>query len=156
MIAAEPKRFKGRLVAKGYTQMEGVDFKEVFSPVIRHASIRVLMAITATQNLEPEQLDVKTAFLHGNLQKEIFMSQPEEYKAPDRKDYVCLLKKSLYGLKQSPRQWYLKFDEFITTHGFQRCNYDCCVYFKQLNQNKHNYLLLYVDDMLIACEEGLK
>ncbi|KAH9716242.1 hypothetical protein KPL71_021390 [Citrus sinensis] len=153
MTAAEPRRFKARLVAKGYTQMEGVDFKEVFSHVVRHASIRVLMAITATQNLELEQLDVKTAFLHGNLQEEIFMSQPEGYEAPDRRDYVCLLKKSIYGLKQSPRQWYLKFDEFMTTHGFQRYNYDCCVYFKQLSHNKHIYLLLYVDDMLIACEE---
>ncbi|KAH9648891.1 hypothetical protein KPL70_025781 [Citrus sinensis] len=124
MIAAEPRRFKARLVAKGYTQMEGVDFKEVFSPVVRHASIRVLMAITATQNLELEQLDVKTAFLHGNLQEEIFMSQPEGYESPDRRDYVCLLKKSFYGLKQSPRQWYLKFDEFITTHGFQRSEID--------------------------------
>ncbi|KAH9782310.1 hypothetical protein KPL71_008845 [Citrus sinensis] len=120
MTAAEPRRFKARLVAKGYTQMEGVDFKEVFSPVVRHASIRVLMAITATQNLELEQFNVKTAFLHGNLQEEIFMSQSEGYKAPDRRDYVYLLKKSLYGLKQSPRQWYLKFDEFMTTHGFQR------------------------------------
>ena len=76
------------------------------------------MAITATQNLEPEQLDVKTAFLHGNLQEEIFMNQPEGYEAPDRKYYICLLKNSLYGLKQSLRQWYLKFDEFMTTHGF--------------------------------------
>ena len=118
MSAAEPRRFKARLVVKGYTQMEGVDFKEVFSSVVRHASIRVLMAITATQNLELEQLDVKTAFLHGNLQEKIFMSQPEGYKAPDRRDYVCLLKKSFYGLKQSLRQWYLKFDEFMTTHGF--------------------------------------
>ncbi|KAH9786526.1 hypothetical protein KPL71_010287 [Citrus sinensis] len=152
-INSEPRRFKAKLVAKGYTQMEGIDFKEVFSPVVRHASIRVLMAITATQNLELEQLDVKTAFLHGNLQEEIFMSQPEGYEAPDRRDYVCLLKKSLYGLKQSPKQWYLKFDEFITTHGFQRCNYDCCVYLKQLSHEKHIYLLLYVNDMLIACEE---
>ncbi|KAH9652997.1 hypothetical protein KPL70_027263 [Citrus sinensis] len=153
MTIAELRRFKARLVAKGYTQMEGVDFKEVFSPVVRHTSIRVLMAITTTKNLELEQLDVKTAFLHGNLQEEIFMSQPEGYETPDRRDYVCLLKKSLYSLKQSPRQWYLKFDEFITTHGFQRCNYDCCVYFKQLSHEKHIYLLLYVDDMLIACEK---
>lgn len=118
LTAFQPRRFKARFVAKRYTQKEGIDFKEVFSPVVRHSSIMVLLALTAEHDLELEQLDVKTAFLHGELQEQIFMTQPEGYKVPGKKDHVCLLKKSLYGLKQSPRLWYLKFNESIVTNEF--------------------------------------
>ncbi|KAH9650014.1 hypothetical protein KPL70_026198 [Citrus sinensis] len=149
----EPRRFKARLVAKGYTQNEGIDFKEVFSHVVRHASIRVLLALTAVYDMELDQLDVKTTFLHGNLQEEIFMTQPEGYTDQIKPNHVCLPKKSLYGLKQSPRQWYLRFDEFITSHGFNKCSFDCCVYYKTTKADLRIYLLLYVDDMLIACKQ---
>ena len=92
------------LVARGFTQREGVDFTEVFSPVVRHASIRVILALVAVQDMHLKQMDVKIIFLHGELQEEIVMEQPEGYEVPGKRDYVCLLKKSLYGLKQSPRQ----------------------------------------------------
>ncbi|KAH9770122.1 Integrase catalytic domain-containing protein [Citrus sinensis] len=105
----EPKRFKARLVAKGYTQKEGFDFKEVFSPVIRHVSIRVLLALTVVYDMELGLLDVKITFLHGRLQEEILMTQPERFVCSEYPDHVCLLKKSLYGLKQSLREWYLRF-----------------------------------------------
>ena len=150
LTQTKPRRFKARLVAKGYTQREWVDFKEVFSPVVRHASIRVILALTTVEDMELDQLDVKTAFLYGRLQEEIFMSQPEGHEDPKKKNCVCLLHKSLYGLKQSPRQWYLRFDEFMVSNGFMRCNYDCCVYFKKINDSVYVYLLLYVDDMLLA------
>uniref|UniRef100_A0A2N9GFK1 CCHC-type domain-containing protein n=1 Tax=Fagus sylvatica TaxID=28930 RepID=A0A2N9GFK1_FAGSY len=101
----EGERFKARLVAKGYSQRHGIDYDEVFSPVVRHTSIRAVLALVADQDLELEQLDVKTAFLHGNLEEEIFMVQPEGFKQPGTENLVCRLKKSLYGLKQSPRQW---------------------------------------------------
>ena len=81
------------------------------------------------------------------------MQQLEGYVVIGKEDIVCLLKKSLYGLKQSPRQWYLKFDNFMITHAFNRCNYDCCVYFKETSGGGMIYLLLYVDDMLIACHD---
>ena len=100
----EPRRFKARLVAKGYTQKERVDFKEVFSQVVRHVSIRVLLALTTIYDMELNQLDVKTTFLPDRLQEEILMTQPEGYVCSEHPDHVYLLKKSLYGLKQSPRQ----------------------------------------------------
>ena len=149
LSGSEPRRFKARLVAKGYTQKEGIDFKKVFSPVVIHALITVILAITAVQDMELDQLDVKTSFLHGRLEKEILMSQPEGYVFPGKEYHVCQLKKSLYELKQSSRQWYLRFDEFMQMHELVRCNYDCCVYYKIIKDSLYIYLILYVDDVSI-------
>uniref|UniRef100_A0A2N9I2Y6 CCHC-type domain-containing protein n=1 Tax=Fagus sylvatica TaxID=28930 RepID=A0A2N9I2Y6_FAGSY len=148
----EGERFKARLVAKGYSQRHGIDYDEVFSPVVRHTSIRAVLALVADQDLELEQLDVKTAFLHGNLEEEIFMEQPEGFKQPGTENLVCRLKKSLYGLKQSPRQWYKRFDSYMIQIGYTRCEYDCCVYVRILEDGSYIFLLLYVDDMLIAAK----
>ncbi|KAL4272870.1 hypothetical protein GQ457_13G029760 [Hibiscus cannabinus] len=145
-------RYKARLVAKGYAQKEGIDYNEVFSPVVKHSpSIRILLALVAQLNLELAQLDVKTAFLHGDLEEEIYMmTQPEGYKDAGGKKWVCKLNKSLYGLKQSPRQWYKRFDSFMTRQRYTRSKYDHCVYLRKLQDGSFIYLLLYVDDMLIA------
>ncbi|RVW49359.1 Retrovirus-related Pol polyprotein from transposon TNT 1-94 [Vitis vinifera] len=148
----EPPKYKSRLVAKGFSQKEGIDYNEVFSPVVKHKSIRVLLAMVSVFNLELDQLDVKTAFLHGNLEEEIYMKQPEGFVDSEKSDHVCFLKKSLYGLKQSPRQWYKRFDAFMVSHEFIRNQYDSCVYFKTLPDGSFIYLLLYVDDMLIAAK----
>ena len=148
----EPPKYKSRLVAKGFSQKEGIDYNEVFSPVVKHKSIRVLLAMVSCYNLELEQLDVKTAFLHGYLEEEIYMKQPEGFVDSENPNHVCLLKKSLYGLKQSPRQWYKRFDSFVTSHGFIRNQFDNCVYSKKLLDGSLMYLLLYVDDMLIAAK----
>ncbi|KAG8491363.1 hypothetical protein CXB51_014484 [Gossypium anomalum] len=99
----EEPRYKARLVAKSYSQIPGLDFTDVFSPVVKHSSIRALLSIVAMHDLELEQLDVKTAFLHGELEEDIYMQQPEGFIVSEKEDYVCLLRKSLYGLKQSPR-----------------------------------------------------
>ncbi|KAH9736371.1 hypothetical protein KPL71_018077 [Citrus sinensis] len=146
----EPPKYKARLVARGFTQREGIDFNEIFSPVVKHSSIRILLAMVALLDLELEQMDVKTAFLHGNLEEQILMAQPEGFECKDKEDYVCLLHKSLYGLKQSPRQWYRRFDDFMVSKGYHRSRYDSCVYFGGSDQGGVAYLLLYVDDMLIA------
>ena len=104
------EKFKARLVAKAYSQVEGVDFGEIFSLVSKLTSIRVLMSLTATFDLEIGKLDVKTTFLHGDLEEEIYMKQSEGFTMKGKEELVCRLKKSLYGLKQSPRMWYQKFD----------------------------------------------
>ena len=91
------------LVAKGYIQIPGIDFNDIFSPVVKHSLIRALLSIVAMCDYEFEQLDVKTAFLHGELENDIYMDQPEGFVIPEKEHLVCKLKKSLYGLKQSPR-----------------------------------------------------
>ncbi len=143
------ERFKARLVVKGFQQKEGIDFDEIFSPVVKMSTIRMVLSIVAAKDLHLEQLDIKTAFLHGDLEEEIYMKQPEGYVVKGKKDWVCRLQKSLYGLKQAPRQWYLKFDQFMLKNEFQRCNGDHCCYFKGL-KSSYIILLLYVDDMLVA------
>ena len=143
-------RYKARLVAKGYAQKEGIDYNDVFSPVVKHSSIRILLALVAQLNLELAQLDVKTAFLHGELEEEIYMTQPEGYTDAGGRNWVCKLNKSLYGLKQSPRQWYKRFDSFMRRQKYTRSKYDNCVYLQKLHDGSFIYLLLYVDDMLIA------
>ena len=139
-------------MAKGFTQKHGVDFNEVFSPVVKYNSIRVLLAITTFNDLELDQMDVKTAFLHGSLEEEILMDQLEGFVEEGTEDMVCLMKRNLYELKQSPRQWYLRFNKFMISYEFCRSQYDRCVYFKTLPSGDGIYLLLYVDDMLIACK----
>jgi len=145
-------RYKARLVARGFTQVAGVDYNEIFSLIVRHTSIRILLAMTTNMDLVLEQMDVTTTFLHGELDEKILMEQPKGFKSKGKIEQVCLLKKSLYGLKQSPRQWYKRFDTFMIEHGFVRSSYDCCVYFKQVSNNIFLYLLLHVNDMLIASQ----
>ena len=129
--SVENARYKERLVAKRYSQIPGVDFTYVFSLVVKHSSIQALHGILAFHDYELEQLDVKTTFLHGDLEEDIYMQQPERFIVSGKEDCVCLLERSLYGLKQSPRQWYKRFDSFMITHDFKRSAFDSCVYFKQ-------------------------
>ena len=112
------------------------------------SSNHVALGIGASQDLEVEQLDVKTAFLHGDLEEEIYMEQPEGFKVKGKENFVYKLKKSLYGLKQAPRQWYKKFDSFMIENGYKRTALDHCVYIKQFGED-FIIILLYVDDMLI-------
>ena len=100
-------------MVKGFAQKKGIDFDEIFSPVVKMTSIRTILSLVAAEDLHLEQLDVKTAFLHGDLEEEIYMQQPQGYEVKGKEKLVCRLKKSLYGLKQAPRQWYLKFDKFM-------------------------------------------
>ena len=149
-------RFKARLVVKGFNQKKGIDFEEIFSPVVKMTSIRVVLGLAASLKLEIEQLDVKTAFLHGDLEEEIYMEHPEGFKVKSQEGLVCKLKKSLYGLKQAPRQWYKKFDSFMIEQGYRRMTSDYCVFLKNFSGGDIIILLLYVDDMLIVGQDGDK
>ena len=122
------ERYRARLVVKGYAQKEGIDFNEIFSPVVRLTTVRVVLAMCATFDLHLEQLDVKTAFLHGELEEEIYMLQPEGFAEKGKENLVCRLNKSLYGLKQAPRCWYKRFDSFIMSLGYNRLSSDHCTY----------------------------
>lgn len=146
--------FKARLVARGFTQEKSVDYNEVFSPVAKYATIRLVCALAATFNLVMDQTDVVTAFLYGYLEEEIYMRQPIGFEVKGQERWVCRLLKSLYGLKQALRQWNTRFDEFMKAQGFLGSVYDTCVYTKKVDDETFNLiiLVLYVDDMLILAK----
>ena len=112
-------------------------------------TIRLVLGIVAVENLHLEKLDVKTVFLHGDLEEDLYMIQPEGFIVQGQENLVCKLRKNLYGLKQAPRQWCKKFDDFMHRIGFKRCEADHYSYVKSFD-NSYIILLLYVDDMLIA------
>jgi hypothetical protein len=146
------ERYKARLVAKGYTQKEGVDYNETFSPVSTKDSFMVVMALVAHYDLELHQMDVKTAFLNGDLDEVVFMKQPEGFVVKGKEHMGCMLKRSIYGLKQASRQWNLKFDEVIKKFGFKENEMDNCIYTK-IKGGKFIILVLYVDDILLASSD---
>ena len=147
------QRYKARLVAQGFAQTEGVDYNEVFSPVVRNTTVRSLLAISNAKNWEVHQMDVKTAFLQGNLEEEIYMRQPDGYVREDNPDHVCKLKKSIYGLKQSARCWNIAIDTFLKSNGYKQMESDPCLYMKSIkDQNgiiKFVILSIHVDDILL-------
>ena len=146
------ERHKARLVAKGFTQIDGVNYKETFSPVSKKDSFRIIMALVAQYDLELHQMDVKTTFLNGNLEGEVYMDQPEGFEIKEKEHMVCKLKKSIYGLKQASRQWYLKFNDTITSFGFTENIVDRCIYLK-VSGSRFIILILYVDDILLATND---
>ncbi|KAK9089019.1 hypothetical protein Scep_028101 [Stephania cephalantha] len=146
------ERYKARLVAIGYNQKDGIDYKETFSPVSKKDSLRIIMALVAHYNLELHQMDVKTAFLNGDLEEEVYMDQPEGFLTTGKENLVCKLKKSIYGLKQASRQWYIKFNNTITSYGFVENTVDRCIYMK-ISGSKFVILVLYVDDILLAAND---
>ncbi|KAJ9551584.1 hypothetical protein OSB04_015629 [Centaurea solstitialis] len=140
--------FKARLVAKGYTQTQGIDYDETFSPVAKIKSIRILLAIAAFHDYEIWQMDVKTAFLNGKLDEDVYMAQPEGFVHAKYPNKVCKLKRSIYGLKQASRSWNLCFHEKVKEFGFSRSEDESCVYVKASGSNVV-FLVLYVDDILL-------
>ncbi|GJX70823.1 putative RNA-directed DNA polymerase [Tanacetum coccineum] len=123
---------------------------KIFSPVVKMGSIRVVLGLATSLDLEVEQMDVKTAFLHSDLDKEIYMEQPKGFQIKGKEGYVCRLQKSMYGLKQAPRQWYKKFESVIGKQAYRKTSSNHCVFFQKFGDDDFIILLLYVDDMLIV------
>src|SRR3954453_17841975 len=139
---------KARLVAKGFRQVQGVDYDENFLPVAMLKSIWIILAIAAHFDYEIWQMDVKTAFLNGNIEEKLYMVQPEGFTDPTDAGKVCKLQRSIYGLKQASRSWNLRFDEVIIGFGFVQNYKEACVY-KKVSGSSVAFLILYVDDILL-------
>uniref|UniRef100_A0A2N9EMG3 Integrase catalytic domain-containing protein n=1 Tax=Fagus sylvatica TaxID=28930 RepID=A0A2N9EMG3_FAGSY len=148
-------RLKARLVAKGFTQTYGLDYTETFSPVAKLNSIRIIISLAANLDWPLHQLDVKNAFLHGDLNETVYMAQPPGFES--KGEYVCHLKKSIYGLKQSPRAWFDKFSKAVVSHGMTRSQADHSVFFKK-TKTGIVILVVYVDDIVItgSDKEGIQ
>ncbi|GJS06435.1 retrovirus-related pol polyprotein from transposon TNT 1-94 [Tanacetum coccineum] len=162
-VAADPEPFvnvfapdlnseassSGSCSAKGYRQEEGLDFEESFAPVARLEAIRIFLANAASKNMTVYQMDVKTAFLNGELKEEVYVSQPEGFVDPDRPHHVYRLKKALYGLKQAPRAWYDTLSKFLLAQGFSKGVVDPTLFIRKTG--KHTlHVQIYVDDIIFA------
>ena len=142
------KRFKARLCARGFKQRQGIDYEETYAPVVKYESLRILFAIAAHQDLNMVQFDIKTAFLYGKLEEEIYIKIPPGLQVQHPEFKVCKLRKALYGLKQASRCWNIKFTEFLNKFGFVKCECEWSVYVCRCNQETL-YLALFVDDGMI-------
>ena len=142
-------KHKARLVAKGYVQKQGIDFDEVFAPVARLDTIRLILALAAQHGWIVHHLDVKSAFLNGDLEEEVYVSQPEGYVDKVHSHKVLKLSKALYGLRQAPRAWNIRLDKSLKGLGFSKCSHDTAVYKK--NSNGKTLLVgVYVDDLIVT------
>ena len=152
----EVDRLKARLVAKGYTQIYGLDYGDTFSPVAKITTVRLFLAMAAIRHWPLHQLDIKNAFLHGELDEEIYMEQPPGFVAQGELGLVCKLQRSLYGLKQSPRAWFGKFSHVVQQFGLKRSEADHSVFYCHSSLGKCVYLVVYVDDIVITGNDVTK
>jgi hypothetical protein len=142
-------RYKARWVLQGFTQQHGVDYGETFSPVIKPATIHLVLGIASSKAWSINQLDVKNTFLHGNLSESVYAQQPSRFVSASHLNSVCKLNKSLYGLKQAPRTWFLQFTAFLATLGFRGSKSDTSL-FILCHGSSTIYLLMYVDGIILT------
>jgi hypothetical protein len=143
-----------RFVVRGFSQKEGVDYEETFSPVTRYASIRVVISIASVMRWRIHQMDVKTNFLNGIIEEEVYIEKPQGFEVHGRESHVCRLKKSLYGLKHAPRAWYSRIDRYLQSMGFTKSEVDPNLYFILVGSDPL-ILVLYVDDLFLTGAEEL-
>lgn len=142
-------KHKARLVAKGYVQQKGVDFEDAFAPVARIETIRLLIAFAVTRGWEIHHLDVKMAFLNGDLNEEVYVNQPEGFEKKGKENRVYRLYNALYGLCQAPRAWNLKLDQVLKSMKFERCLKETSVYLKR-SEDELLIIAIYVDDLFVT------
>lgn len=143
------ERFKARLVAKGFTQAYGIDYWETFAPVAKLNTARVPLSLASNLDWPLYQLDVKNAFLNGDLEEEVYMDIPHGIESPATTNKVCRLKKSLYGLKQSPRAWFGRFSKVLKRYEYNQCQADHALLVKHFPAGKIVILIVYVDDIVL-------
>jgi hypothetical protein len=143
------ERYKARWVVCGFHQRPGVDFGETFTPIVKTATIRTVLTVVATKRWPAHLLDVSNAFLHGNLTERVYCQQPTGFADPQRPNAICLLSRSLYGLRQAPRAWFTRFVEFVTSIGFTQTRSDSSLFMLRTGTDMA-YLLLYIDDMILS------
>ena len=147
------ERLKARLVAKGFTQSYGIDYQETFAPVAKLNTIRILISLAANQDCHLHQLDIKNAFLNGQLEEEVYVTQPPGFDVKGKESKVYRLRKALYGLKQALRAWNKRIDSFLIEAGFTKCVSEHRVYVNDVDSVSRIILCLYVDDLLITGDE---
>ena len=142
------QRKHAQLVAKGYSQIEGVDYDEIFSPVVRYETVRITFGLAALEGMYLTGFDVKAAFLYGKLDKEIYMKQPEGFTLKGQEHLVLKLKKSLYGLKQAALAWWKELESFMKTQGFKHAYANVGIFIYKDSKGRYVITLVYVDDGL--------
>jgi hypothetical protein len=145
-------KYKARFVARGFSQKEGEDYDETFTPISRYTSIRAIMSLVTSMGWSLHQMDVKTTFLNGAIKEEVYIEQTQGFEVHSRDTHVFRLKKALYGLKQAPRAWYARIDNYLMRLGFSKSHAHPNLYYKVVN-NATVIPLLYVDDLLLTGEE---
>ena len=148
--------YKARLVAQGCTQKFRLDYEETFSPVVRFESIRCLLGMETQHKLILHQMDVSIAFLHGELNKEVYMKQPEGFVEPGNENLVCRLKHGMYGLKKSPRCWNHAPDSQLKEMGFQQTASDPCLYVHANSEGEMFVAAVYIDDIIVGEKRRLE
>jgi hypothetical protein len=148
------EKFKAKFVARGFSQKEGIHYDEIFAPVASYTSIRIIISLASVFDWKLHQMDVKTTFLNGEVEQEVYIGQPEGFVIHEKESHVCKLKKALYGLKQALRAWYGRVDSFLQSLGFSKSIADPNLYIK-IVKNHPVILVLYVDYLFLIGEEHL-
>jgi hypothetical protein len=154
VVDGSVEKYKARFVARGFSQIRGIDCDESFAPVARYSSIRSILALSTQMGWRIHEMDVKNAFLNGIIEEEVYIEQPKGFETFDRESHVCIIKRSLYGLKQAPCAWYTRIDSYFTGLGFTKSEADENLY-QIVVEGKILIIVLYVDDLVLTGDEQL-
>ena len=142
-------KYKARYVAKGFKQLEGLEYHETFAPTCKPETLRLILALAPQRGVHLHQMDVKSAYLHSTIEEEVYLEQPEGFQ--EGRNKVCRLNKSIYGLKQAARNWYDSLAIFLKELGFTRSVNDYCLFVRAEEDQSYTHVLTWVDDIILSC-----